>query len=297
MVANKVLAFILINLIALLFFMFFYQSKAISVADLYEFDNVTLKVLDIKKKYPISMPTLKIAHTEWRTEEIAKWFETKISDVNNPVKNENSYALKDGKGTVTISSPQEKQFISFISNTAKKDLKPVKSILNKVYADRFASEWLNYKGRLPWDAKVHDFKPITRLSNDERISQIIGFDIEYTHNFENFLIVDDLIKLEITENDVLSYYRQWSRIIGPLDRPKNIITHKEALGLFAAHIKEDISKSININSIDLVFYNPSLYFGSNARYSDILYPAWKISVQEGGAYIIDAYDGSIRKKY
>lgn len=67
--------------------------------------------------------------------------------------------------------------------------------------------------------------------------------------------------------------------------------------LFANHIKDENFKSVNVKSLELVFYNPSSYLGHNAEYQDILYPAWQIKVKEGGSYIIDAYDGSIKKRY
>lgn len=293
---KKILAFLLINLIAIFFFFFFYESKAIFVTDIHEFENVSIKILSNQRTYPKAMPTLKVAHADWRPEEIGKWFNTKTSEINNPINNENSFMLNNGEGTVTISYPGGEQFISFISNISRKDLKPIRMTLNQITAHRFAKNWLAYKGRLPWDSNLTSFKPITRI-NETGNTEVIGFDIEYGHNYEKYKITDDLIKLEITENKVITYFRQWSRIIGPLDRPKKILTQKEALRLFASHIRDDQYKSIDIKRLELVFYNPGLYLGSNAQFSDILYPAWQINVAEGGKYIIDAYDGSIKNRY
>lgn len=293
---KKIIAFLLINLTALFFFFFFYQSKAMFVTEIHEFDNVSIKIKDNKKAYPKSMPTLKVAHAEWRSEEIGKWFDSKTAEIDNPINNESSYILKNGQGTVTLSYPGGKQFISFIGNTSREDLKPIGITLNKITAHRFVENWLTYKGRLPWDAVLSSFKPITRIKGSDS-SETVGFDIEYMHEYEGYQILDDLIKLEITQNKVLSYFRQWSRIIGPLDKPKKILTQRDILRLFANHIKDDQYKSVEIEALELAFYNPSLYFGSNARYSDILYPAWQIHIQAGGTYIIDAYDGSIKKRY
>lgn len=294
---KKIPAFILINLIALILFAFFYETKATLDITTYIFDNVTLKINSGQNVHPEAMPTIKVAYADWRREEIAKWFGTAVSDIENPARNNFSYALKDGHGIVTISDPEQKQFVAYLSGIQKNELKTINSMPSKTAANQFVKKWLTYKGRLPWDAKLSYFKPITKLTEEGQGEAIVAFNLEYNHHYEDFKIIDDLIKLEITESQVISYFRQWSRIIGPLDRPKKIITEKEALRIFAAAIREKNGRTVNIDSLALGFYNPTLYHGSDGLHYDVLYPAWHLNTAEGGNYVIDAYDGGIKKRY
>lgn len=263
----------------------------------YKFDNITIKQTTNFPKYSQKVARLKIAKVDWKIKDISNWFKGGSKEINNPIPGEYTILFGGGKTSkVIFSIVDDRRFLAYYTSKPEKP-KLLKTKLSQNETDKIVEKWLEFRGAKPWDAEIKSFSYIySKASEDKSDSYPIGYDIQYIHKFEGMPIMDNLIKVELIDNEVVSYYRKWYRLVGKIPEAKKIISPKKAIHLLGQSLAADskYKDEIEIESVELVYYNPNLYHGENKE-GDILYPAWELSSGSGN-YIIDAYNGNIKQK-
>lgn len=151
--------------------------------------------------------------------------------------------------------------------------------LTRQEAEAEALEFIKSHGGLPQEAVLNS------VTYDDKTASFL---IEYVRKYDGFFVANSYIDILVSPSGIKNYYQSWLNIYGYRGKKRAVISPLAAILRMAS--EKNNTDSIVITGVEQGFYSK---FYDAERWQAA--PVWKIGLQNGDVYYVNAYTGELEQ--
>ncbi|CDI41082.1 conserved protein of unknown function [Tepidanaerobacter acetatoxydans Re1] len=231
--------------------------------------GVILKVDDLKEGRPQSLLEVSFQKVDEK-KALESFFGKKALPQVNKTQDGRMYTFEKQQLIIT-----DNGFITYFNNEDQ----IIWPNLTKEQAENEAANFIKNHGNMPANAVLD------KVTYDDK-SQ--GYLLEYVRYHDNFFIDNSYVTMLVTPSGIKTYYQCWLKPLGYVGKKRGVISPLTAIMRVINEVQAE--NQISITRVQQGYYS-KLYDANRWQVA----PVWKIELNDGDIYYVNAYTGEMEQ--